>query len=208
MTALAPEVDRCRITTERSRFPQDVRLIGTYGRLAKITPDFLEIVADLLARHPQLMVILGGTGDGTGIREFIRGRGFTGRLELVEGYVDGHVWGHMLEVFLDTVPLAGGIAAREMMAKTRPVVTMRSPDYPEFTEEERAPMLVVPDALSYIEIVSRLIEDPSFYQVACTTTHDFVASRSREPDYAANIVRALAAVVFRAREGSWLVQGD
>ena len=204
--ALAPEVAPAHVAAERARFPQGARLIGTYGRLAKITPDFLEIIADLLTRHKQIMVILGGTGDGSAIRQFVAGRGLAGRLELVEGYVDGHVWGHILEIFLDTFPLAGGISAREMVARTRPVVTMRSADYPTFTEEERVPLLVARDPQSYVETVSRLIEDPSFYAAACAATRDFVASRPREPDYAAAVVRALTAVVRRTRAGSRLPQ--
>ena len=85
-----------------SRYIQRFRLVGTYVRFAKITADFLTVVTALLARHPGLIVVLGGTGDGGWIRDFIAIRGLSGRLVLVEKYVDGHVWGHMLDVFLDT----------------------------------------------------------------------------------------------------------
>jgi tetratricopeptide (TPR) repeat protein len=198
LSVLAPEVDAAVIASERARFPQGARLIGTYGRLAKITPDFLDIAAQLLARHSDILVILGGTGDGGWIREFITARGLTGRLEVVEGYVDGHVWGHLLEVFLDTFPQEAGFAGREVMAKSRPVVSLRSP----WSEKDRVPMLVVNDREAYADIVSRLIEDRVFYESAVSATRSFVTAGARELDHAAAVANALTAVIGRAQDGS------
>src|SRR5205823_7542996 len=104
LPALAPPTDPDRVAAKRARFPNDTRLIGTYGRLAKISPEFLGVVTEILRQLPNVTVILGGTGDGTWIRQFIAEQGLAGRLELIDHYVDGHVWGQMLDVFLETFP--------------------------------------------------------------------------------------------------------
>src|SRR5260370_1245306 len=67
----APPVDPARVAAERARLPQAVKVVGTYVRFAKITADFLDIAAALLTRHQQLVVAIGGTGDGKRIRDFI-----------------------------------------------------------------------------------------------------------------------------------------
>ena len=200
MAALAPAADRTQLAAERARFPQDKRLIGTYGRLTKITPGFLAVVGDILARLPQVTVILGGTGDGGRIRDFVAANGLSGRLIVVDRFVDGHLWGHMLDVFLDTSPQEGGVACREMMAKTRPVVSLRS----SWTEHDRVAMLIADDPKSYVEIVSRLIEDPGFCEAASVATRDFVASGTREQGYAVAIDHAVSTVISRVRKESRL----
>jgi hypothetical protein len=136
----APPVAPERIAAERARFPAAPQLIGTYVRLAIITPDFLEIITDLLARHPQLVVAIGGNGDGGWIHEFIAASGLAGRLVLIDEFVDGHAWGHMLDIFLDT-SYGATSAGREVMAKGKPVVCLRNPT----TERERVPMLIADD---------------------------------------------------------------
>jgi hypothetical protein len=198
LPTLAPAVDPALVAAERARFAPEARLVGTYGRLAKITPDFLDIVAQLVERHPRLVVLLGGTGDGGWIREFITARGLIGRIELVGRYVDGHLWGHLLEVFLDTFPQGGGVASREVMAKGRPVATI-SGDGPE--EDNEVPILVARDHAEYVAIVSRLLDDRGFYEEACAATRAFVASRPGEAEFAAAVDAAIATAVRRVRQG-------
>jgi hypothetical protein len=195
----APPVDPIRVAAERARLPPAAKLVGTYVRFAKITPAYLEIAAQLLARHPDLVIAVGGTGDGKFIRDFIAARGLAGRFALIEEYVDGHVWGHMLDVFLDTFPIGGGVAGREVMAKGRPAVIMRKP----WCESERVGMLIADDARSYVDIVSRLIEDPAFYETACTATRDFVAAQPDSAYHIAMIERAISTLarVSRNRSG-------
>ena len=118
-----------------------------------------------------------------------------GRLLLIEEYVDRHVWGHLLDVFLDTFPHEAGLAAREIMAKGKPIVSMRR----VFTERERVPMLIADDPQHYADIVSRLIEDRDFYAAACAATRDFVAAQPGEAEYAAAVDAALTTVVRRVR---------
>ena len=195
---LAPDIDPALVSAERARFQPSVRLIGNYGRLAKITPDFMSVAAELVSRHPDLGVVIGGQGNGAWIRDFIVKRGLEKRIHIVDEWVEGHVWGYMMDVFLDSFPTQGGMSRREMMAKGRPVVSMQS----SWTQFEGVPVLIARDRDAYIDIVSRLLTDPEFYRSACEATQELVRSGMNHHDYAAAVDDAITTVVCRMRRSA------
>lgn len=193
---LAPTIDPALVAAERGRFQPAARLIGNYGRLAKISPEFMSVAAELASRHPDIGIVVGGQGNGAWIRDFIAKRGLEKRIHLVEDWVEGHVWGHMIEVFLDTFPSEGGMSRREIMAKGRPVVSMQC----SWAQYEAAPMLIARDREAYIDIVSRLLTDPAFYETACAATRELVRAGMNDEDYAAAIDEAITTAVRRVRQ--------
>jgi hypothetical protein len=192
----APPVTPAQVVAERARYglPATAKLAGIYGRLVKVKPYYLEMLTELLARHPDLVVVLGGTGQVKWIHDFIADRGLAGRLVLANHYVDGHVWGHMLDFFLDT-SVDVTVAGREIMVKGKPIVCMRTPTL----EHERVPMLMADTPAVYVEIASRLIEDGDFYKAACAATREFVAAQPGEREYALAVHDAVSTVVRRVR---------
>ncbi len=66
-------------------------------------------------------------------------------------------------------------------------------------EGDRIAMLTADDAKGYVDRVSRLIEDPAFYDEACTATRDFVASRPGEREYISGVDRNIAEIVRATR---------
>lgn len=192
----APPVEPARIAAERMRLrlPPEVKLAGIYGRLVKVKPYYLEMITKLLARHPQLVVLLGGTGQVKWIHDFITERCLAERLVLIDEYVDGHVWGHMIDLFLDT-SVDVTVAGREIMAKGKPIVCMRT----STLEHERVPMLIADNHAMYVDLASRLIEDPAFYEAASAATRKFVAAQPDERAYATAVHDALSIVVERAK---------
>ncbi len=197
---LAPPPDLALIAVERERMPKTRRLFGTYARLIKITPEFLAIVAELLRRHPDLGIVLGGTGDGSHIREFASRHGFpANRFRLVEEHVDGHTWGQLLDVFLDTFGQQGGFSCREMIAKGRPVLTTISPDMPNLARE-RVTFLTAADEQEYLTIASRLAADDEFLGAAQAATRALAERMPGRAEYAAAFDRAVSAAITRRRE--------
>lgn len=192
IAALAPPRDEAAIVAERARFPREQRLIGMYGRLAKASATYLEILADILAKAPSIGVVIGGTGDGNMIENFARKRGLSDRLHVVANFVDGHVWGRFIDIFLDTFPLHGGISAREMIAIGRPVVTMRSREMPNLVGE-RDPMLCADDAHAYSDITLKLLKRPDEYRAACDRALQICAQRSGLFDFRTSIHTAIGA---------------
>jgi hypothetical protein len=97
---------------------------------------------------------------------------------VVETSVDGHLWGHLLDIFVDTWPLHGGISVREKMAKGKPVVTVRSEDMPNLSAE-RGALLTCDRPESLDDIISRLLDDAGHYESRC---QEAKALSARAPD--------------------------
>ena len=154
------------VAAERARLPKDKRLIGSYGRLVKIARPCLEAAEKILMRCPNVAFVTGGTGDAEELRAFIAASPVGDRMVVIEGFVPGHSWGRFLDVFLDTWPVTGGESCREMLAKGRPVVTMRSAEMPAM-ESQRDPALVAGTWDEYAEMAIRLLNDPAEYAAAC-----------------------------------------
>ena len=198
--------DPALVARERARMPAGRRLFGSYGRLVKITPAYLDIIATLLERHPDIAVAIGGSGDGGPIRAFAVARGLPAeRFALFDEYVDGHVWGRLLDVFLDTFPQQGGASCREVIAKGGPVVSAVSPEMPNLARE-RVPSLTAADPADYLAIASRLAVDDGFLDQARAETQALFARMPTRADYAATfdagITQALArrhGLIGRAR---------
>jgi hypothetical protein len=167
MADLNPSVDPARVQAERHRFPRAERIAGFYGRLVKITPEFCNIALRILERHPGTIVALGGTGNAEPILQFVKEHGLEDRMFVINEFVDGHVWGHVLDIFLDTFPLMGGYSCREVMAKGKPVVYMPSTEMPNL-QMLRDPGLQAVTSEEYIAHVSRLLGDPDSYRRACS----------------------------------------
>lgn len=197
--------DPTLVARERVRMPVGRRLFGCYGRLAKITPAYLDIIATLLGRHPDIAVVIGGSGDAAPIRAFAAARGLPAeRFALFDEYVDGHVWGRLLDVFLDTFPQQGGASCREMIAKGGPVVSAVSPDMPNLAQE-RVASLTAADPAAYLAIASRLAGDDEFLDQARAETRALFARMPTRADYAATIDAGITQVL--ARQPATRLQG-
>lgn len=194
--------DPALVEAARAKLPKARRLFGTYGRLVKITPDYLNIVATLLERHPDIAVAIGGSGDGAPIRAFAAARGLPpDRFALFDEYVDGHVWGRVLDVFLDTFPQQGGASCREMIAKGVPVVSAVSPDMPNLARE-RVKALTAKDPAAYLAIASRLAADDGFLARAQADTRALFARMPTRADYAAAFDAGIRSALRRRRGGA------
>jgi hypothetical protein len=159
------EVHPERVCRERQRFPASEQVIGFYGRLVKVTPALCEIIRRVLLQNPGVIAVLGGTGNAAPITDFIRRNQLSERAFVVNEFVDGHVWGHLIDVFLDTFPLTGGYSCREVMFKGTPIVHMRSDEMPNlnsFLDEA----LGAESLEGYVDRVSRLLNDAAFYRDA------------------------------------------
>lgn len=99
-------------------------IYGFYGRMAKITPDYMAIVEAILARDPQAIFFAGGTGSIAMIVERRSASPVGDRIILYDEFIDGHLVSEAIDVFLDTFPFPGGNACLEAQAHSVPVVWM------------------------------------------------------------------------------------
>jgi hypothetical protein len=91
---------------------------GVLGRYEKISPEYLEMVTEILDQVPGSEFHAYGRGEFSNEDMRIRARGFA----------DPHAALPTIDVYLDTWPLCGGVSVWEAMAHRVPVITRNSPD--------------------------------------------------------------------------------
>jgi hypothetical protein len=186
-----------RIALERAKFPQN-RLIGTYGRLSKVTARFLQTIAEAIAGISDVTVVIGGTGDAAPVKEVLAAIPGGDRFIVVEGFVDGEVWGHLLDIFLDTFPQQGGASCMEMFGKGKPVISLFSRDMPNFIHL-RVPSATAEEPSEYAAILRRLLVDPEAYRNACEDVVQWRRSLPTRVDYRNSLFSALEDVISSSR---------
>lgn len=198
---LNPPEDAEEVAHQRAGLPQGLRLIGSYGRLVKLTEPCLLAAERILQCCPGLAFVTGGTGDASDIKAFIARSAVGERMLVVEGFVPGHSWGRFLDLFLDTWPVTGGESCREMIAKGRPVVTMHSDEMPAI-DRQRDPTLVARNWQQYADIAVRLLQDPIEYDAACARATAFAQVMTDQASFAARLAADLDALVDEVRARS------
>jgi hypothetical protein len=165
LAMLDPFVSAEEIGRERAKLPQGRRLIGSYGRLAKVTEPYLKAAERILLCCEDVAFVLGGTGDAAAIQAFIADSPVGDRMHVEQRFVPGHVWGHILDMLLDTWPVTGGESCREMIAKGRPVVSLHSAEMPAI-DQQRDRQLVARDWVSYVEHAVSLLRYETILEAA------------------------------------------
>ena len=184
------------LAAERALLPAG-RLIGTYGRLAKITPEFLAAVSEAIRGVPDVTVVLGGSGDAVPLRAAIAELPEPARFVVHDRFINGHLWGHILDVFLDSFPQPGGASCLEVIAKGKPVVSLVTPDAPNLAHDQRVTMLTARDAAGYAQVLRGLLTRPGEMEKAVRATRRLAERYPRPESYTA----ALAAALEEARRG-------
>lgn len=180
-----PFIESDIITNERSKYPSDVLILGTIGRLLKMDSDiYLKTIADIMHQNPHTIYLACGPGDHQTLKQKSKMLGLEGRFYF-PGMVDAHLYGHIIDIWLDTFPLQGGQSISEFMSKGKPLLYMA--DLSKLTENHAAQhMEVVNDVSSvrpyaidiedYKNLSNRLIHDLAYRQSLAETTAEIVES--------------------------------
>ncbi|MEI7711220.1 MAG: hypothetical protein WCI94_07300 [Rhodospirillales bacterium] len=198
LTQLNPPENPTEIAAQRVFFPVGKRPIGTYCRLSKVTESFLKAAEKILLKCDDAAFVIGGTGDVGPIRAFIAQSPVGDRMHAIEGYVPGHSWDRILDVFLDTWPVTGGESSRAAIAKSRPVVTLHSDEMPAI-DRQRDPALVARTWDEYVDITVRLLTDSSAYTTACARAGALAKRFSAADEFAERLATDLESVLDDVR---------
>jgi hypothetical protein len=165
------------VATLRAGFREQL-LAGTLAREEKIaSKPFLESVAAILRKHPHVGWLWTGRNRHAGVHDFFRAQGVGDRVHHV-GWVDTPLYAAALDLFLETFPLGCGITGYQAMGAGVPLLSYADANTVfgmQYWEElgggrrpierealDRYPVLVARDPAEYVELASRLIEDPAF----------------------------------------------
>jgi len=135
---------------------------GVYGRMAKITADYMAQVEAILLADPKAIFFAGGTGRISPILACKQASPVGDRMVIFNDFIDGHIVSECIDIFLDTYPFPGGMSCIEVQARGVPVVWM-APDAgseQQIIGDQRDPSLKARDAGHYVELARRAA-DPS-----------------------------------------------
>jgi len=112
-----PSVDMTEVKKIKATFPKNSFILGTIGRLIKLDNDeYLKTVSQIMKENPKTIYLACGSGDKEGIQKKLES------LEILDkfyftGYVDSHVYGHVIDLWLETFPSNNGESLYEYLYK-------------------------------------------------------------------------------------------
>ncbi len=196
---LVPAPDASQIAAERARMlPGEGKLIGSYGRLVKVTPEYLRAVEQILLAVPGARFVTGGSGDPGPILAFAKRSPVGHRMDVQGRWVPGHSWGRMLDLMLDTWPQTGGESVRETMAKGCPVLAIRSAEMPAM-DLQRDPALLAEDWDGYQALAIDLLRNEDARAEAGRRAAAFAQHMADPAPFAGDIAASIAALLDDAR---------
>jgi glycosyltransferase involved in cell wall biosynthesis len=99
-------------------------ILSTFGRIEKIRQlEFLGCVAEILNRADSTVYIYTGYEDDPQIGAFFHKKGLGERVRFI-GWVDIDIYLPIIDIILDSFPLASGITALKAMAYGKPVLSL------------------------------------------------------------------------------------
>jgi hypothetical protein len=199
LAMLAPPADAAQVAAERATMAGTGPLFGVYGRLVKLTPDYLRAVERILAAVPEARFVAGGSGDPAPIEAFAKASPVGDRVQVQARFVPGHAWGRILDLFLDTWPLTGGESVRETMAKGCPVVALHAPEMPAL-DLQRDTALLARDWDGFCDLAIRLLRDEAARRQAGADAAAFARRMADPAPFTADIAAAMSAALGDARQ--------
>jgi len=105
------------------QFGEDTVILGTIGRLVKVDSDeYIKTVAQVMKQNPNTIYLACGDGNIESINEKIKKHGIDEKRFIFLGMVNPHVYGWVIDMWINTFPLAGGQAVEEYLAKENGIV--------------------------------------------------------------------------------------
>jgi len=100
----------------KAGLPEHSVVLGSIGRLMKLSDEYLETVAEILKNNNDAIYLACGSGNIDEKKKKVEELGVSDRF-IFTGYVDAHVYGHVIDIYLNTFPLKGGESVNEFLAK-------------------------------------------------------------------------------------------
>lgn len=128
-------------------------IYGVYGRLVKLSRTFIDTIKEILKAAIDAIMFIGGVGPAELASELKDDPEVGDRIAFFHEFVDGHVVGECIDVFLDTFPFPGGVSCIEVQARGRPVVWLDGSSAHGFAlvTEQRDPALGAGDTAEYCQ---------------------------------------------------------
>jgi glycosyltransferase involved in cell wall biosynthesis len=123
------QIDKSIIKEYRDLYPSDVFILGSIGRLIKIDNDeYLDTVITIMNTNSKTIYLACGGGEQEKIKEKIKKSGLLDRFYFT-GHIDSHIYGNIIDLYLDPFPYGGGEALQEYRYKGKAYVSMHTDNW-------------------------------------------------------------------------------
>jgi hypothetical protein len=107
------------IDTERGKYPKDKTILGCVGRLIKLSnPKYVSALSTVMHSFKDCVFLACGAGNNDLFKELCQEHGISEKVVLT-GYVNNHLYGHIIDYYMDSFPVAGGESVREYIHKKK-----------------------------------------------------------------------------------------
>lgn len=102
----------------RKRWSEDTIILGSIGRLIKMDNDeYISAIATILKENPNTIYLACGTGNEESIKQKLVKYDIPMDRFFFEGFVNAHVYGYIIDIYLNTFPEPSGEAVGEFLTK-------------------------------------------------------------------------------------------
>lgn len=121
---LRPAYSQMLIQKTRICYPENALIFGSIGRLIKMESEsYVEILAEILNNTPNSIYLACGQGNFATLNQLVQKYHIQDKVFFL-GQVDAHLFGYIIDIFLDTFPLSHGFSKNEFAAKGKPIVAL------------------------------------------------------------------------------------
>ena len=100
------------------QFGKDTVILGTIGRLVKVDSDeYLKTIAKIMKQNPNAIYLACGAGNVESIKKKIKKYEIDEKRFIFTGHVNAHVYGWVIDIWINTFPLVQGQSQEEYYTK-------------------------------------------------------------------------------------------
>jgi hypothetical protein len=176
------------------KYGENTVFLGTIGRYIKIDSDeYLQIIAEIMKQNPNTVYLACGDGNVESIKEKLKKYGIDENRFVFTGTINPHVYGWIIDIWINTHPLPQGQSQEEFHAKGNGVVVNTSAYYlkqkpvknfydllkKEFIDKNKKEVALeifnikeIPENINYIDTVTNLFKQ---YNVSEKETEELLS---------------------------------
>jgi hypothetical protein len=151
-------------------FGEDTVILGTIGRLVKIeSEEYIKTLSEIMKQNPNTIYLACGDGNQENVEKLIDKYGIDLKRVVFTGQVNPHIYGWVIDVWLETFPLRQGQSRNEFEAKSGAIVGYKKyyskkaiEDIEKLAKELKIKSPLASNLDEYIEITSLLIKDKKY----------------------------------------------
>ena len=106
-----------------NQFGKKTIFLGTIGRLIKLeSEEYLKVISEIMKQNPNTVYLACGSGNQKKVEKLMKEVGIDLKRVVFTGQVDPHMFGWIIDIWLNTYPLPQGISQEEYHEKGHGIV--------------------------------------------------------------------------------------